>query len=407
MSIERFIRRNITLGEQKADTPSTPATATYEIIETYKKVMNVLPALHQIPKSRESPPKMQVFHFIASLSLLFSTASTSPISSSNHSSDGNALLNTVYQFPNETWVENIAVRSNGKLLVALLFKPEVWQIDPVKHAAELVYTFPAANCTLGIAEYGPDMFGVNVGNFTPSGGVQGSYSVWSLDLGQKYHGSPPKHTSRPHVVASKILDIPLANFLNGLAAPPLAPGVLFSADSGAGVIYRVDTKSGTWSTFLDDPSLKPNASAVPLLGVNGLQVRDNYLYYDNTFQTPLFARVPFHPTTAKVSGPVEVLFDTHTYPLNAGHGQGDDFSLDKEGNVWLATASSSLVKLDLRTQQQTLIAGEPSSFALVGSTATKFARNGKTLYITTNGGISDPVDGIEGGKVVSLDTSML
>ncbi|OQO03839.1 hypothetical protein B0A48_10480 [Cryoendolithus antarcticus] len=135
--------------------------------------------------------------------------------------------------------------------------------------------------------------------------------------------------------------------------------------------------------------------------------RDNYLYYVNTSQAPLLARVRFHPVTANVAGPVEVLFDTHTYLLNGNNGQADDFTLDKEGNVWLATASSSLVKLDLRTKQQILIVGEPSSYALVGSTATKFARDEKTLYITTNGGISDPANGVEGGKVLSLGTSLL
>nr|OQO22819.1 hypothetical protein B0A51_10052 [Rachicladosporium sp. CCFEE 5018] len=209
------------------------------------------------------------------------------------------------------------------------------------------------------------------------------------------------------VTARKILDITSATFLNGLAAPPLAPGVLLSADSGAGLIYRIDTKRSTWDIFLDDLTLKPNASAVPVLGVNGVQIRDNYLYYDNTFQFPLLARVPFHPTTTTVSGPVEVLFNIHTYPLNGNNGQADDFTFDQGGEIWLATASSSLVKLDLTSKRQTLIAGEPGSLALVGSTATKFARDGRTLYITTNGGISDPVNGIEGGKVFSLDTSLL
>ncbi|OQN98392.1 hypothetical protein B0A48_15660 [Cryoendolithus antarcticus] len=298
--------------------------------------------------------------------------------------DANALLKTVYQFPNGTWVENIAVRSNGKLLATLLFKPEVWEIDPIEYSANLIYSFPDANCTLGIAEYAPDAFGINVGNSTPAGGVTGSWSVWSLDLSQWRHHGPVILKSRPPVTARKILDITSATFLNGLAAPPLAPDI-----------------------FLDDLTLKPNASAVPLLGVNGVQIRDNCLYYDNTFQSPLLARVPFHPTTATVSGPVEVLSNTHTYPLNGNNGQADDFTFDQGGKIWLATASSSLVKLDLTSKRQTLIAGEPGSLALVGSTAAKLARDGRTLYITTNGGISDPVNGIEGGKVFSLDTSLL
>lgn len=242
----------------------------------------------------------------------------------------------------------------------------------------------------------------NVGNFTAGAAVPGSWSIWSVDLSSREH--------KKKASVGKILDIPSAEFLNGLTAVPSAPGILLAADSG-GFVYRIDTKDETSSVFLDDPTLKPNLTAAVKLGVNGVHVRDNYLYFDNTFQAPLLARVPYHPKTIKTAGPVEVIFESATFPLNEGNGQADDFTFDRKGNIWLATASSSVVKLDLRRKTQTLVVGGPDDATVVGTTSATFGRTKKdrdVLYITTNGGISDPsVAGLTGGKVFALDTKDL
>ena len=109
----------------------------------------------------------------SALVLLFSIvttfASTSPLLTPRGSLDkatGSTLLRTVYEFPNETWVENLGQRANGKILVTLISAPEVWEIDPLTTppTAELIYRFPDATSALGIAEYQLDVFAVNVGN---------------------------------------------------------------------------------------------------------------------------------------------------------------------------------------------------------------------------------------------------
>jgi sugar lactone lactonase YvrE len=209
----------------------------------------------------------------------------------------------------------------------------------------------------------------------------------------------------------KIVDIPSAEFLNGMTIVPGVPGVLLTADSGAGLVYRIDAPSKSWSVFLDDPTLKPNLTAAVKLGVNGVHARDGYLYFDNTFQSPLLARVPYHTENATVAGPVEVVFESATFPLSKGRGQADDFTFDRAGNVWLSSASSSVVKLDLKKKTQTLIAGGPDDTVLLGSTSTTFGRTKRdrdVLYITTNGGISDPsVAGLTGGQVAALNTRWL
>ncbi|KAM0723445.1 hypothetical protein Q7P37_000431 [Cladosporium fusiforme] len=318
---------------------------------------------------------------------------------SNRNAD--ALIKTVYQFPNTTWVENLAFRADGHILTTIIGRPQVWQIDPEEHSAKLVYEFPDADSVLGIAEYDKD----NVGNFSLATGTAaiGSWSTWKLDFNDKKHGKD--------VSVGKIVDIAPAEFLNGLTAVPSAKGILLAADSGRGLVYRIDAYKKSWSVFLDDPALKPNLTAALKLGVNGVHVRNDHLYFDNTFQAPLLARVPYNPKSVTTVGPVEIIFKSATFPLNEGNGQADDFIFDRAGNVWLATASSSLVKLDIRKRKQTLIAGGPDDPTIVGTTATAFGRKRKdrdVVYITTNGGLSDPsVAGIVGGKVVSLDTKDL
>ena len=99
-------------------------------------------------------------------------------------------IQTIYKFPNETWVENIAVRSSGQLLVTLATTPDVYQIDPFSSptgapsTATLIHSFPDATSTSGIVEIQPDIFAVAVGNWSTAtfSTTNGSYSVWKLDL---------------------------------------------------------------------------------------------------------------------------------------------------------------------------------------------------------------------------------
>jgi len=319
------------------------------------------------------------------------------------------IAETKHQFPNETWVENLAVRSNGNILVTLLSSPEVWQIDPVHGTAELVHHFPQALSVLGITELQPDVFIVAVGNITlPAiASVPGSYSAWKIDM---QHHQKKEHARNPPIV-SKIADIPQAHFLNGISNFPNHPNTILLADSAQGLIYALDTAIGTSRTYLDNPAFKPNSSIPVKSGINGLHVHEEFLYFTNTFATPALARIPIDKTSGEPIGPVETIVGEPSWEVNIGD-QADDFTFDCNGNVWLATdPSNSIVKVGIPGGKTTVEVGGAENPVVAGVTAVAFGRTRRdqdVLYATTNGGIAfPPMGGVVGGKVVAIDTGRL
>jgi hypothetical protein len=107
---------------------------------------------------------------------------------------------TIYTFPNTTYydIENVAVRSNGNILLNLLTEPSVYTLDPSSASpnATLVHTFPNATKLDGIAEFRPDVFAFVVGDAINT--TTSTYAIWSLD----FNSSPPT----PY----KIAEIPTA-----------------------------------------------------------------------------------------------------------------------------------------------------------------------------------------------------
>ena len=371
-------------------------------------------------QKQENLLMQHMMHFASTLSLLLAlitSLSASPISP-RQGHPGDALVRTVYQFPNETWVENLAVRANGKILVTLISAPEVWEVDPfaTPTTAELVYRFPDAISLLGIAEYAPDVFAVNVGNWSDvtSTFQAGSWSVWSLDMGGRNADSGWSHGAQPRCEAHKITDMPSALFLNGMAALPANPSTLLVVDAGAGTIYRLDTVTGAHSIAINNPYLKPNATFPVILGVNAVHFQpgiNDYVYFTNTFKSPAFARIPIHPTDGTQIGPVEVVVDS----VADLEGAPDDFTFNAGGNAaYIANgAFDGLLKVDVPSGTTEVVIGGTDRSKIVGQTACHFGRTEEdlkkgTLYITNTGGIAvPPPRGIVGGSVFALDTALL
>jgi hypothetical protein len=316
------------------------------------------------------------------------------------SSPPKSPIQTIYEFPNETWVENIAVRSSGQLLVTIITTPDLYQVDPFSSSpATLVHSFPHATSTLGIAEIQPDVFAVVVGNWstTTFSTTNGSYSVWEVDLRPFELGENGITTK---AAVSKIADIPEASFLNGLTLlAPLSPYLLI-ADSGLGVVWRVNYLTGEYKIVLDNALFKPVPGQV-VLGINGIHTRDSSLYFTNSFQK-LFGRVPIS-SVGTATGP---------YAVIAYNGLGDDFAFDIEGNAYITQDPSDSLEQVTPEGKVTVLAGNVNETVMEGDTAAAFGRTWgdfKTLYVTTNGGIAGAVAGtsIVGGKVLAVDVLAL
>ncbi|EHK50803.1 hypothetical protein TRIATDRAFT_186794 [Trichoderma atroviride IMI 206040] len=343
---------------------------------------------------------MRLANLFATFATFGSLVSTLPTEVASNISK---TLRDVIVFPNNTWVENIAVRSNGNLLVTLLNLPEVWEVEPLSGSAELAYSFPNANACLGIAEVGHDIFAVNVGSLSAPGvGAPGSWSVWTLD----YNTANPS-SNKP--TSKNITAIPPAVFLNGLATLPTKPGVVLTGDSFLGQIFAVDIFNGHYNVAIDVPDFKPNATAALQFGVNGIKIHNGHLYFTNSLMSPLLASIPLS-TNGTAAGPVKTIAKSAQYPVDSGF-QADDFALDaKAEHAWVATNLSNLiVRITIATGKQQIVAGGKSNPVVAGATGAVFGRswyNRHILYIVTDGRLGDPSSaGVTGGKIVALDTT--
>ncbi|KAK0640254.1 hypothetical protein DIS24_g9508 [Lasiodiplodia hormozganensis] len=249
---------------------------------------------------------------------------------------------TIYQFANNaTWIENIAVRPNGNLLLTLLNPAaelhEIAFTNDNDNSAEarLVHHFAAYQGLLGIAETRPDAFAVIAGNYTTS---PPSWALWGVDFSGTAEAGDNASAAK---INELVPDVPGGKVLNGLTTVRQSPSspsgydddddgdaaVLLMSDSTAGTVMRVELSSPpridvvlpadnrTTSPPPDDPS--------HATGVNGVRYQraDGYLYFANTYRE-LFCRVRVDPDGEGV-GQVEVLAE--------GGFKGDDFALRWEG----------------------------------------------------------------------------
>ncbi|PYH47647.1 uncharacterized protein BP01DRAFT_414485 [Aspergillus saccharolyticus JOP 1030-1] len=295
-----------------------------------------------------------------------------------------AKSRTLFQYArNGTWLENVAVRSNGDVLVTRLGVPELWSVDPRgQRNASLIETFPNSRSLFGITEISEDVFALVAGNFSMGSlSTPGTYAIWKIDL-----------TTSDHPETSLITKVPKADFLNGLTL--FNNNTLLSTDSAKGVIWRIDITHGNYSIAFSDPAtMKPAPNSPKPVGINGIEVRNNYVYYTSTTGM-LFARVRFNEYAAPV-GRVEILARGFT---------PDDFVLSRNGTAYVAAnAENSVLKVE-PSGRVTLIAGNLFTTDLAGVTALALSRSQDVLYAVTAGGQFEPVLGaiIEPAKVVAI-----
>ncbi|KAF2685509.1 hypothetical protein K458DRAFT_476909 [Lentithecium fluviatile CBS 122367] len=292
----------------------------------------------------------------------------------------------IYQFPFQTWVENIAVRSNGQLLVTLLNAPELHLIDPSTSplTSKLIHSFVDVRATslLGIAELSHDVFAVVVDQMPQT---PGNCSIWKADF-----------KSDPAAV-SKIADVQSTQLLNGIAK--LNDHTLLVADSMAGNIVKLDVTTGASTPILEDASTKPGTinGGFAKSGVNGIKILGSHVYYTNSALAS-FHRVRIDCSTGEATGPFETLATSMP--------DADDFALLKDGTAFVAVGSGHVVE-KVAGGRQSVFAGDLHSSAVPGPTAAALGRGSDedVLYVVTNGGAINPVNGTfaEGGSVLAVE----
>lgn len=360
--------------------------------------------------------------FCALLSITFALLSVLPDSTSAIPLECPSVANvsTIYQFPYPTFVENLAVRSNGHILATIIGAAQVWDVNPITCTASLAYEFPDTNAVVGISEVGHDIFAVATGNFSLStvSSEPGSWSVWTLDLsscGSTKGYWPDAEAPRCNTTVSQthVFSLPEATFLNGLTTLSDYPPTILVGDSSLGLIYILDMSTGEYSVFLEDATLKPPATAPPPLGVNGIRYHAPYLYFTNSLQAPLLARVPIKKRKNRTfsPGPVEIIVESSPFPVNLGI-QSDDFAISPDGKkaYIMGNPSNYVLEVDIATRDVKQVLGGGNSSVVAGATAAQFGRGkaSDVLYIVTTGGLLYPPEGgAVGGKVLAWNTRRL
>ena len=301
-----------------------------------------------------------------------------------------AQLTVVAEFPKQYFLENLAVRSDGSILVTALNKKELWCVPnpngdlPVTPV--LMHTFDLL--TLCVVETDPDVF------------LIGTSDVYGTRESRLYRLNLRAWSPGGSIEPQLVLEFPEPKVgLNGGCL--IAPDVLLIAGA-ADLIWRVDLpKNGGEATarvWLQNDNMKnrPGEKKPEQPGVNGIRyaARTHHLYYTSTSQQ-LMMRVRLDPTSLEPAALPEFI---------AGGRQWDDFIIDENAGVAYVTThrenTIDRVRLapDGNREGWTVVAGEPFSDVLVGPSSGAWGRApgdyGRTAYFTTDGGTAQAPGGI-------------
>lgn len=329
--------------------------------------------------------KSSLLTFILSSSLLLiNTSTASPTDYSKHDKQQQSFpslplpVRIIHEFPRGTWIENLAIRSNGLILANLLSAPEIYQVDPTTGAASLAARIPGATGLLGITEIEKDVFYVVAGNYsvatlTPKAGT---FSVWRVDLDMF---KPNKTLAK----VEKVVDVPQAQFLNGATVLSRKEGTLLVADSALGSVFRVNTRSKEVKVVIKDPLFVITLASSVELGLNGLSYPGKgELFFTNTNQG-LLGKISIQPDgTTKAKAEV----------LSREVELADDFAVGRKGGFFVTQdVPNQLSFVPPGGGNATVLVGANDRPGLKGPTSAAIGK-GKgrlgrgSLYVGTNGG---------------------
>lgn len=290
----------------------------------------------------------------------------------------NALVHPrlIYQFPNATFIENIAVRPNGHLVLNTFDDGRIYTIDPCAHnpTPKLLAKVPGVTGVTGIAHIAPDVYAITGGlhdipNYTWQAG---SAQVFKLDLNNLQCAGKPLLT---HVVS-----MPLAHILNGMTSLPSQPHVILSVDSKTGDLWRINIDTGSVELAFHSDELGVSDDGIVPLGANGIHIYGDYLYLTNSARG-YFGRVKIDKSGAQV-GHIEVI----SRPVTGAPGSTvDDFVRIPDGSFYVALEPDSLVKVSPDGKNTLLLDGS-SDILLAVPTSVALSNDKTKAYVITSGG---------------------
>ncbi|KAG8527984.1 uncharacterized protein KY384_006900 [Bacidia gigantensis] len=298
----------------------------------------------------------------------------------------------IYQFPNGTWVENVARRPEGSIHATSITSPDLHllQSSSARPDPKLIHTNGGSTSLLEITETTADTIFVVVCNriTDPIPVSPGSSSIRRVSFPQ-YHSNDDYG---PHV--SLLTQLPTVGFPNGLVT--LGGDRILLADSTKAQVLAIDTETGALDAAIVDPLFSPATEVSN--GFDGLKIHGNTLYFANTAQKSL-GRVDIKVETGRQLGPAAIV--AHNPPPS----MPDYFALSRSGDAaFLCNAPSHRIeRVDLESRSVAIV----NSTEIAQPTAATFGRNEKEniLFVTTAGGLLFPVNGDEivGGQVIAVN----
>lgn len=269
---------------------------------------------------------------------------------------------TIAELPRRTFLENLVVTDAG-LVVTSHEDGRLLRIVPGK-APETLAALPGK-----IAGVAPD----GAGGFVVTGADRaGKATVYRV-------------SGAGRVEKTWTLDEGI--FLNGIER--VAPGRFLIADSYRGVVWSLDLAADRIGLWLKSPLLERMDEKSPLPAANGIRRDGDAVLISNTARMTVL-RVPL-----KADGSAgEPL-------LWAEKVNVDDFAVLPDGSILAAThIYNSVVRIDARGRVEVLAEAAQGA---TGSTSVALALDGRTAYVTTNGGMFlPPAGGVEPGRVIAL-----
>ena len=283
------------------------------------------------------------------------------------------------------------MRPDGSILTTIATAPELYLIQPSfsNPNLQLLHRFDKSTSVTGITEVSPDSFQVPTTNTTGlAKHPQVAATNWNVTF-------PHPNATSPFVRLSA--NLPDVMDSNGLVTLNKHKALL--ADSAQGLVYAVGIESGKYNAATKDPLSASNERL--RVGVNGLKIAASTLYFTSSAPN-LLGRVNIDPKTGAALGPTSKVVNG----LHPAVGY-DDFALNFNGQAFATNAAGNLIeRVDLGTQQQTIVAGNINSTDITEPSLAAFGRNWKenTLFVTTIGGLLFPINRnkVLGGQLVAV-----